>query len=103
MIRLMRRVDSNLHSRQRRSHVHSLPLNENRDRSAISADRARPTSALPAPRAVNGGGKRLVVPQSETNFADTGLSYQFIRDDRGVATLVVESRVSGDYKYERQK
>ena len=53
--------------------------------------------------AVNGGEKRLVIPQSETNFAGTGLSYQFIRDDRGVATHVVESRVSGDYKYERQK
>jgi hypothetical protein len=30
-------------------------------------------------------------------------AYQFIRDDRGVATHVVESRVSGDKKYERQK
>jgi hypothetical protein len=53
--------------------------------------------------ALNGGEKRLVIPQSETNFAGTGLSYRFIRDDRGVATHVVESRVSGDYKYERQK
>jgi hypothetical protein len=53
--------------------------------------------------AVNGGEKRLVIPQSETNFAGTGLSYNFIRDERGVATHVVESRVSGDYKYERQK
>ena len=53
--------------------------------------------------ALNGGEKRLVFPQSETDFAGTGLSYRFIRDDRGVATHVVESRVSGDYKYERQK
>jgi hypothetical protein len=30
-------------------------------------------------------------------------AYQFIRDDRGAATHVVESRVSGEYKYERQK
>jgi hypothetical protein len=53
--------------------------------------------------ALNGGEKRLVFPQSETDFAGTGLSYTFIRDDRGVATHVVEGRVSGDYKYERQK
>jgi len=53
--------------------------------------------------AINGGEKRVVFPQSETNFAGTGFGYRFIRDDRGVATHVVESRVSGDYKYERQK
>jgi hypothetical protein len=53
--------------------------------------------------AVNGGEKRLVFPQSETQFAGAGLGYQFIRDSQGNATHVVESRVSGDYKYERQK
>jgi hypothetical protein len=53
--------------------------------------------------AVNGGEKRSVLPQSETNFAGTGLTYQFIRDDHGMATHVVEGHVSGDYKYERQK
>jgi hypothetical protein len=53
--------------------------------------------------AINGGEKRVVFPQSETNFAGTGFGYRFIRDDRGVATRVVETRVSGDYEYERQK
>jgi hypothetical protein len=53
--------------------------------------------------AVNGGEKRAVIPQSETNFSGTGLTYQFIRDDHGIATHVVEGHVSGDYKYERQK
>ncbi|HEV2198680.1 MAG TPA: hypothetical protein VGR73_02585 [Bryobacteraceae bacterium] len=53
--------------------------------------------------ALNGGEKRVVFPQSETNFAGTGFGYQFILDDRGIASHVVESRVSGDYKYERQK
>jgi hypothetical protein len=53
--------------------------------------------------AVNGGEKRPVLPQSETNFSGTGLTYQFIRDDHGMATHVVEVHVSGDYKYERQK
>jgi hypothetical protein len=53
--------------------------------------------------AVNGGEKRPVLPQSETNFSGTGLTYQFIRDDHGMATHVIEGHVSGDYKYERQK
>jgi hypothetical protein len=53
--------------------------------------------------AVNGGEKRPLIPQSETKFAGTGLSYDFIRDDHGVATHVTEGHVSGDYKFERQK
>ncbi|PYS00192.1 MAG: hypothetical protein DMG16_16080 [Acidobacteria bacterium] len=51
---------------------------------------------------VNGGPKQPVFPQSETNFSGTGLSYQFIRDDHGIATHVVEGHISGDYKFERQ-
>ncbi len=53
--------------------------------------------------ALNGGQKRPIVAQSETGFSGTGLTYQFIRDDHGIATHMIESRVSGDYKYERQK
>ncbi len=53
--------------------------------------------------AVNGGPKQPVIPQSETNFSGTGLTYQFIRDDHGIATGVIEGHVSGDYKFERQK
>jgi hypothetical protein len=52
---------------------------------------------------VNGGPKQAIVPQSETNFSGTGLSYQFIRDDHGIATHIVEGHISGDYKFERQK
>ena len=52
---------------------------------------------------LNGAQKRPIVAQSETGFSGTGLTYQFIRDDHGIATHVIESRVSGDYKYERQK
>jgi len=52
---------------------------------------------------VNGGEKRPLIPQSETKFAGTGLSYDFIRDDHGLATHVIEGHVSGDYKFERQK
>jgi hypothetical protein len=53
--------------------------------------------------AVNGGPKRPLIPQSETRFQGTGLSYEFIRDAGGVATDVVEGHVSGEYKYTRQK
>ena len=51
---------------------------------------------------VNGGPKQPIFPQSETNFSGTGLTYQFIRDDHGIATHVLEGHISGDYKFERQ-
>ena len=51
---------------------------------------------------VDGGPKQPIVPQSETKFSGTGLSYQFIRGDRGIATHVLEGHISGDWKYERQ-
>jgi hypothetical protein len=52
---------------------------------------------------VNGGPKQPILPQTETTFSGTGLTYQFIRDGQGIATHVIEGHVSGDYKYERQK
>src|SRR5437867_2920482 len=51
---------------------------------------------------VNGGPKQPIVPQSETKFSGTGLSYQFIRNDQGIATAVLEGHISGDWKFERQ-
>jgi len=42
-------------------------------------------------------------PQSETSFSGANLGYNFIRDDRGMATDVVEMHVSGDYTLHRQK
>jgi hypothetical protein len=53
--------------------------------------------------ALNGGPKQPIVPQSETSFSGTGLTYRFIRDDQGITTHIIEGHVSGDYKYERQK
>src|SRR5215469_10442460 len=52
---------------------------------------------------VAGGERQRLVPQSETSFSGTGLGYNFIRDDHGVATDVVEMHVSGDYTLHRQK
>jgi hypothetical protein len=52
---------------------------------------------------VAGGERQRLVPQSETSFSGTGLGYNFIRDDHGVATDVIEMHVSGDYKLQRKK
>jgi hypothetical protein len=52
---------------------------------------------------VNGGPAQPIVPQSETSFSGTGLTYQFVRDERGIATNVIEGHVAGDFKYERQE
>jgi hypothetical protein len=42
------------------------------------------------------------LPQSETNFPGTGLTYQFLRNDRGIATDLVEGQVAGEFKFKRQ-
>jgi hypothetical protein len=52
---------------------------------------------------LNGGPKQPIVPQSETSFSGTGLTYQFVRDDHGIATDVIEGHVAGDFKYQRQR
>ena len=52
--------------------------------------------------AINGGPARVVIPQSETSFSGP-LGYAFVRDEHGVATHIIESHVSGDYKYARVK
>jgi hypothetical protein len=45
---------------------------------------------------------RPLVPLSQTLFEGLGLAYQFVVDDKGVATDVVEIHVSGPYRYPRQ-
>jgi hypothetical protein len=52
---------------------------------------------------VDGGETRPLIPQSQTLFEGVGLGYQFIVDDTGVATAVVEIKVSGPYTYPRQR
>ena len=53
--------------------------------------------------AVDGGEMRPLVPQSDTLFEGVGLGYQFIVDEKGVATHLVEIKISGPYTYTRQK
>ncbi len=52
---------------------------------------------------VNQGPKQPLVPQSEVDFAGTGLPYRFVRDASGAATHIIETHSSGDFRYERQK
>jgi hypothetical protein len=49
------------------------------------------------------GAERPLVPQSQTVFEGLGLGYQFIVDDKGVATDLVVIHISGPYKYSRQR
>jgi hypothetical protein len=49
------------------------------------------------------GAPRPLVAQSQTLFEGLGLGYQFIVDDKGVATDLVEIHVSGPYRFPRQR
>ncbi len=51
---------------------------------------------------VDGGEIRPLVPRSHTMFEGAGLGYEFIVDDKGVATEVVEIKVSGRHRYPRK-
>ncbi len=51
---------------------------------------------------VDGGKTRPLVPLSQTLFEGLGVGYEFIVDDTGVATEVVETKISGPYRYLRQ-
>ncbi|HEU5257149.1 MAG TPA: hypothetical protein VFU28_14250 [Vicinamibacterales bacterium] len=48
-----------------------------------------------------GGNTRALVPVSPTLFEGVGLGYQFVVDDKGMATAVVEIHISGPYRYPR--
>jgi hypothetical protein len=50
---------------------------------------------------IAGDESRPLVPQSQTLFEGQGLGYQFIVDDKGVATDVVEIHVSGPWRFPR--
>jgi len=52
---------------------------------------------------VDESGNRPLVPLSQTQFEGLGLGYQFIVNDKGVATDLVEIHVSGPYRFPRQR
>jgi hypothetical protein len=49
------------------------------------------------------GAPRTLVPLSQTVFEGLGLGYQFVVNDRGVATDLIVIHISGPYKYARQR
>jgi hypothetical protein len=68
---------------------------------SLSGDQLIAKSVTSEP--VEAGAPRVLVPQSQTLFEGLGLGYQFIVDDKGVATDVVEIHVSGPYRYPRKR
>jgi hypothetical protein len=52
--------------------------------------------------AVDGGEMRPLIPQSETLFDGAGIAYQFIVDDKGVATDLMEIHISGPQRFPKQ-
>jgi hypothetical protein len=52
--------------------------------------------------AIDGGETRPLIPQSQTLFEGLGIGYQFIVDDKGAATDLVEIHISGHSRYPRQ-
>ena len=52
---------------------------------------------------VDGGDTRPLVPQSQTVFEGLGMGYQFVVDDTGTATGLVEVHISGLSNYTREK
>jgi hypothetical protein len=52
---------------------------------------------------IDGGEIRPLIPQTETLFDGAGINYQFIVDDKGVATDVVEIHISGSERFPRQR
>jgi hypothetical protein len=52
---------------------------------------------------IAGDESRPLVPQTQTLFEGQGLGYQFLVDDKGVATDVVEIHVSGPWRFPRQR
>ena len=53
--------------------------------------------------AVDGGETRPLIPVSQTLFEGLGIGYQFIVDDKGAATDLVEIHISGPSRFPRQR
>jgi hypothetical protein len=53
--------------------------------------------------AVDGGEMRPLIPQDQTTFDGVGIVYQFIVDDKGVATALMEIHISGPERFPKQR
>ncbi|MGH9254073.1 MAG: hypothetical protein ACRD3C_05835 [Vicinamibacterales bacterium] len=52
---------------------------------------------------LDGGEIRPLVPETQTLFEGIGLGYQFVVDDSGTATELVEIHISGSFRFARKK
>ena len=52
---------------------------------------------------VDGGEMRPLIPRSQTMFEGVGIGYNFLVNDKGEATDVVEIHISGDERFQRQR
>jgi hypothetical protein len=50
----------------------------------------------------DGGDARPLVPRTQTIFEGQGLGYQFVVDGTGPAAALIETHISGAYRYPRQ-
>ena len=46
---------------------------------------------------------RTLIPRSQTMFEGVGIGYNFLVNDKGEATDVVEIHISGDQTFRRQR
>jgi hypothetical protein len=46
---------------------------------------------------------RPLIPQSQTVFDGVGIVYEFLVDDKGVATALMEIHISGPQRFPRQR
>jgi hypothetical protein len=53
--------------------------------------------------AVDGGEMRPLIPQDQTTFDGVGIVYQFIVDEKGVATDLMEIHISGPERFPKQR
>jgi hypothetical protein len=52
--------------------------------------------------AIDGGEMRPLIPQTQTLFEGSGIAYQFIVDDKGVATALEEIHISGNQRFPKE-
>jgi hypothetical protein len=69
----------------------------------VSLSGGQLTARVTGSASVDGGEMRPLVPQTQTLFEGLGLGYQFVVDDKGDATALVEVHISGPYRYARER
>jgi hypothetical protein len=69
----------------------------------VSLSGAQLIARVTGSAAVDGGEMRPLLPQTQTLFEGAGIAYQFIVDDKGVATDLLEIHISGPERFPKQR